>query len=56
MKLIWNPDLIKKTRRCLDKMEYPEETWDMRIYNELKLKSKTSILLPDLEDLTDEQR
>jgi len=28
----------------------------MRIYNDLKFKSKSSVVLPDLEDLTVEQR
>jgi len=36
-------------------MDYPEETWDIRIYNDLNLKTKNLIKLPDL-NITDEQR
>jgi len=36
-------------------MEHPEETWDVRIYNDLNSKRKSSNILFDL-NLTFEQR
>jgi len=38
------------------KLENPEETWDKRIYNDFKLKSKTSIFPPNFEYFDDEEK